>query len=80
MAAVGYYENSVPSPIYLSPDGQHWDRAGNLALVLPDVTWWWFVQPAVGTDTIIISGATLNDSSGTDGDVPLFIVGKLVEE
>jgi hypothetical protein len=81
MAAVAmeYYENKLPRPIYLSADGQRWDRAGNLGLVNPDVSWWWVNTPAVGTDTIIIPGATYDDSSGTDGDVPFVIVGRLLE-
>lgn len=79
MAAVGYYENNVPSPIYLSPDGQHWDRAGDLSLVNPYVNWWWVSRPAIGESVIIIPGAAYDDSSGGDGDIPFVIVGRLVD-
>jgi hypothetical protein len=77
--AVDYYGNELPRPIYLSPDGRTWDRAGNLALLHPNVTWWWANQPAVGESSIVIPGAAYNETAGVDGDTPFVIVGRLVD-
>lgn len=77
--AAEFYENRVPRPIYLSADGTEWDRAGNLALLHPDVNWWWARQPAIGEDTVVIPGSAYYESAGDEGDVPFLIVGRLVD-
>lgn len=78
--ATDYDGNQLPRPIYLSPDGSSWERAGDLALLDPYVTWWWVSQPAVGERTIVIPGAAFDETAGVDSDVPFVIVGRFIDD
>ncbi len=79
--AVDFYsDRPPPRPLYLSPDGTTWERAGNLALWHPDAEWWWASPPAVGTDTILVPGSAFRPNTGFDEDTPFLIVGRLLDD
>ena len=79
MAVDFYSDTQLPRPLYLSPDGSTWERAGNLAFMHPDAEWWWVSLPAVGTDTIVVPGSAFLPSLDTDDDIPFLIVGRVVD-
>ena len=78
VAADFYSDTPLPRPLYLSPDGTTWERAGNLALWHPDAEWWWASLPAVGTDTILFPGSAYKANTGED--TPFLIVGRLIDD
>ncbi len=82
LVAVGadspWSDSQNPRPIYLSSDGEEWERAGAMNLSDPDGHWWWAQRPAVGEAVVLIPGSSYDESSGFEADAPFLIVGKLL--
>lgn len=80
LVAMAYSDRPLPRPLYLSPDGSTWERAGNLALLYPDAEWWWASVPAVGNDTILFPGSAFRATGGgVEEDTSFLVVGRLVD-
>ncbi|MEA2000697.1 MAG: hypothetical protein U9N84_02230 [Actinomycetota bacterium] len=83
LVAVGQesFDTTLPRSLYFSLDAVTWEHSTDLSLLHPDATWWWVNNPAVGSDTIIIAGASFNEqTSGFDSDEPFVIVGRVIDD
>jgi hypothetical protein len=70
------YGTQVPRPVYFSADGQAWQQPGGLALLYPNVDWWWINQPAVSANTVIATGNAYRE--GENAEHAFVLVGRLV--
>jgi hypothetical protein len=77
-----------PLSIYLSRDGETWEAVPGAALYGAADQWWWTFAPAVGTDTIVLAGASYRETGmGPEAypsfdDTPTFlmIVGRVIDQ
>jgi len=75
------------SAVYVSADGSEWEEVEHLALMNTADTSWWDSAPAVGNDTIVLTGIIYSQSVTLDPDIyegsdgqAFMIVGRLVDQ